>query len=55
MRDFESEFGQYFAADVWLRLWSWILVEILKVGLLKILCLSLVEMLMFGLDFEAYA
>ena len=52
MRDFESEFGQYFAADVWLRLWSWILVEILKVGLLKILCLSLVEMLMFGLDLE---
>ena len=38
-------FGQYFAADVWLRLQSWILVKILKLGLVKILCLNLVEML----------
>ena len=29
--------GQYFAADAWLRLWSFILVEILKLGLVKIL------------------
>ena len=27
---FKLEFGQYFAADVLQRLWSWILVEILK-------------------------
>ena len=33
-------FGQYFAADAWLRLWSLILVEILKLGV--------VEMLIFG-------
>ena len=43
-QDFEGgilnlKFGQYFAAYVWLRLWSWIIVEIL----------------MFGLDFEVDA
>ena len=47
--------GQYFAADVWLRLWSLILVKILKLGLVKILSLHLVEMLMFGWDFEVDA
>ena len=31
------KFGQDFAADVWLRLRSLILVEILKLGLVKIL------------------
>ena len=30
-------FGQYFAADAWLRLWSSILVEIPKLGLVKIM------------------
>ena len=34
------KFGQYFAADAWLRLWSFILVEILKLGLVKILKLK---------------
>ena len=28
------KFGQYFAADVWLRLQSWILVKILNLGLM---------------------
>ena len=41
-------FGQYFAADVWLGLRGSILVKIMKVGLVKILSLSLVERLMFG-------
>ena len=31
------KFGQYFAADNWLRLQSLILVKILKVGFVKIL------------------
>ena len=31
------KFGQHFAAYVWLELWSWILVKILKLGLVKIL------------------
>ena len=39
------KFGQYFAADVWLRLQSLILVKILKLGLVKILTLDLVKML----------
>ena len=49
-RDFEAEdqFGQYFAADARLRLRNLIAVEILKLGLVKILKLSFVEMLMFG-------
>ena len=47
-------FGQYFAANVWLRLRSWILVKIMKLGLVKILCLSLVKMLMFGWDFKVF-
>ena len=46
------KFGQYFAADAWLRLRSWIFVNILKLGLVKILTLDLVEKLMFGWDFE---
>ena len=29
------KFGQYIAADAWLGLWSLILVEILKLGLVK--------------------
>ena len=33
----ELNFGKYFAADAWLRLWSYILVEISKLGLVKIL------------------
>ena len=64
------KFGQSFAADGWLRLWSLILVEILKLELVKILKLkfghyfatdawlwlwSFVEMLMFGRDFEVGA
>ena len=49
------KFGQYFAADVWLRLRSWILVNILKLGLLKIFTLDLVAMLMFCWDFEVNA
>ena len=38
-RDFEAEdqHGQYFAADARLKLWNLILVEILKLGLVKIL------------------
>ena len=40
------------AADVWLRLRSWILVKILKLGLAKILSLSLVETLMFSWDYS---
>ena len=48
-------FGQYFAVDVWLSLRSLILVKILKLGLVKILSLHLVEMLMFGWDFEVDA
>ena len=43
------------AADVWLGLRSWILVKILKLGLAKILSLSLVEILMFGWDMEVNA
>ena len=31
------KFGQYFAADVWLRLRGWVLFKILKLGLVKIL------------------
>ena len=31
------KFGQYFAAVVWLRLLSWILVKILELGFVKIL------------------
>ena len=31
------KFGQYFAADVWLRFGSLILIEILELGLVKIL------------------
>ena len=42
-------------ANVWLRLRRWILVNILRLGLVKILTLDLVEMLMFGWDFEANA
>ena len=42
------KFGEYFAADVWMRLRSYILVKIMKLDLVKILSLSLVEMLMFG-------
>ena len=49
------KFGQYFAADVWLRLRSLILVKILKLGLVKILSLHLVKMLMFGWGFEVDA
>ena len=41
------KFDEYFG-EVWLRLLSWILVNILKLGLDKILTLDLVEMLMFG-------
>ena len=51
----ELKFGQYFAADVWLRLQSWILVIILKLGLVKILTLDLVQMLMFCWDSEVNA
>ena len=47
--------GQYFADDVWLRLRSLILVNILKLGLVNNLTLDLVEMLMFGWDFEVNA
>ena len=39
------KFGHYFAADVWLRLRSWILVKILKLDLAENLSLSLVEKL----------
>ena len=48
MLDFELKFGHYFAADVWLWLLSSILVEILKLGLVKIFSLSFVKMLMLG-------
>jgi len=34
---FKLEFGQYFAADVLQRLWRWILVKMLKQGLVNIL------------------
>ena len=53
-RDFEAEVWLVFAAD-WLRLRSWILVKILKLGLVKHLSLSLVEKLMFSWDFEVNA
>ena len=36
-QDFEAEFWSVFAVDAWWRLWSFILVEILKLGLVKIL------------------
>ena len=49
------KFGQYFAADVWLRLRSLILVKILKLGSVKILSLSVVEILILGQDFEVNA
>ena len=49
------KFGKYFAADVWLRLRGWILVKIVKLDLVNILSLDLVEMLMFGWDFEVNA
>ena len=49
------KFGQYFAADVWLRLQSLILVKILKLGLANILSLSLVQILIFGWDLEVNA
>ena len=39
------KFGQYFAADVWSRLQSLILVKILNLGWVKILSLDLVGML----------
>jgi len=47
-QDLKLKFGQYFAAHSWLRLRSWILVKIMKLGLVKILSLCLVELLMFG-------
>ena len=50
------KFGQYFAADAWLRSRSWFLVKILKLGPVKIFSFSLVEILMLKLmlnrDFE---
>ena len=49
------KFGQHFAADVLKRWQIWILVNILKLGLVKILTWDLVEMLMFGWDFEVDA
>ena len=33
MQIWKLMFGQYFAADVWLMLWSWILVQILKMNI----------------------
>ena len=39
-RDCEADVWTVFAADAWLRLWSLILVEILKLGLVKILKFS---------------
>ena len=50
-QDSEASFGQAFKfkeADVWLRLRSSILVNILKLGLVNILTLDLVKVLMFG-------
>ena len=44
--EMKRNFGQYFPADVWLRLRSLILVEILKLGLVN--NSSLGEILMFG-------
>ena len=35
------KFGQHFAADAWLRLWSLILFEILRLGLVNIVLLKL--------------
>ena len=46
------EFGQYLVANVWLRLRSWILFNILKQDLVKFLTLDLVEVLMFGWYFD---
>ena len=43
------KFGQYFAANVWLRLRSWILVKIMNLGLVNILTLDLVKMLILKL------
>ena len=51
---FRLAFGQYFAADVLQRLWSWILVEMLKLGLVFWIP-SLVELVMFSWDFEVNA
>ena len=48
----KHKFGQHYAADVWFRLRSWILVKIMKLGLVKILSLSLFEMLMYGSDLK---
>ena len=55
LKIWELRFGQYFTADIWLRFRSWILVKILKLGLVKISSLSLAEILMFGWDFEVNA
>ena len=49
------KFSHYFAADVWLRLRSWILVNIQKLGLVKIFNWDLVKILMFGWNFEVNA
>ena len=50
------KFGHYFAADAWLWLCSSILVEILKLGLIKIFklkfCLVEILTLMLGRDSE---
>ena len=57
-QDSEASFVQVFnfrfsqGADFWLRLRSRILVNILKLGLVKILTLDLVKMLMFGRNIE---
>ena len=48
------QFGQYFAADVWLSLQSWILAKILKLDLVKILSLSLVKFLKLKFDQDLY-
>ena len=48
------KFGQYFAADVWLSLQSWILAKILKLDLVKILSLSLVNFLKLKFDQDLY-
>ena len=52
---FKLEFGHYFASDILQRLRSWILIEMLKLGSVNILNFSLVEMVMFGWDFEVNA
>ena len=55
VRSLKLKFRRDFEAEVSLRLRSWTLVKIMKLGLVKILSFIFVEMLMFGSDFKVNA